>query len=211
MIEKILETIFPTCCGICGKIYKKWICPKCYYKLKNEFKFIKQKEDNFNLYFISKYENTTRKLLLKFKFSESAYLANTFIEIMNKNKKFLQEIKKYDYIIPVPMHNINKAIRGYNQTEVIAKQMQKKFKIEYKNNILIKNKQNKRQSNLTEKERIENVKNIYKLQNENILEDKKILLLDDIYTTGSTIKACIKELQKSKAKQIDALVIAKRH
>ena len=41
MIEKILNIIFPTCCGICKRLYKTWICPKCYYKLKEECKYIK--------------------------------------------------------------------------------------------------------------------------------------------------------------------------
>lgn len=211
MIEKIIEYIFPTCCGVCGKIYKKWICPKCYYNLKNELKYEKHKEDKFYLYYISSYENSIRKLLLKYKFKECAYLANTFVEILSKNKKIVQEIEKYDYIIPVPMHNINKSIRGYNQTEILAKKIKRRFGIMYKTDILLKIRQNKRQSELNEKQRIENVKNIYKLQNESILENKKILLLDDIYTTGSTIKACIKELEKSNPKKIDALVVAKRN
>lgn len=211
MIQKLLENIFPICCGVCGRVYKKWICPKCYYNLKNEFKFIKQKQEDFYLYFMSKYENQVRKLLLKFKFKESAYLASTLVEILNKNQKIVKELKKYDYIIPVPMHTINKKIRGYNQTEILAKEIEQKIGIKYKKDIILKIKQNKRQSELKEKERIENVKNVYKLQNKEILENKKILLLDDIYTTGSTIKSCIKELKKSKAKKIDALVIAKRN
>lgn len=211
MIEKILNYIFPTCCGICHKIYKAWICPKCYYRLKNELKFNKENKENFNIYYIGFYEKTLRKLLLKFKFKESAYLSNTLVEILSKNQEMIKALKKYDYIIPVPMHTTNKEIRGYNQTELLAKQINNRFNIKYENNILLKIKQNKRQSELKEKERIENVKNIYELQKGELIKNKNILLLDDIYTTGNTIKSCRKELEKAHPKKIDVLVMAKRN
>ena len=78
-------------------------------------------------------------------------------------------------------------------------------------NSLAKIKQNKKQSTLTEKQRTENVKDVYKLENKNEIYNKRILLLDDIYTTGSTVKACVKELKKGKPQTIDVLVIAKRN
>lgn len=210
MLEKILDIIFPPCCGICKKTYKDWICPKCYYNLKKECKYIKLKEDDFYIYCIGEYKEKLRKIILKFKFKESAYLSNTLIEIINKNKKFVNYLKEYDYIIPVPMYITNKNIRGYNQTELLAKHIKEKLEINYLKDILIKIKQNKKQSSLNEKKRMENVKNVYELRNGYLLKDKKILILDDIYTTGSTVKACRKELLKSEAKNIDVLVIAKR-
>ncbi len=211
MIEKILEMIFPTCCGLCGKIYSGSICPKCYYNLKNELKFSKENNEDFNIYYIGFYEKTIRKLLLKFKFKECAYLVNTFIDILSKNQKMIKTIKRYDYIIPVPMYTTNKKIRGYNQTELLAKKINDRFNIKCRNDILLKAKQNKRQSQLTEKERIENVKNVYQLKKQEEIKNKNILLLDDIYTTGNTIKACRKELQKAEPKKIDILVMAKRN
>lgn len=210
MLEKILDIIFPKCCGICKKTYKEWICPKCYYKLKKEFKYIKIKEDNWYIYCVGEYRENIRKLILNFKFKESAYLANTMVEIISKNKRFANYLKEYDYIIPVPMYITNKKIRGYNQTELLAKCINKKIGINYLKDIIIKVKKNEKQSSLNKANRIENVKNVYKLQNEHLIKNKKILILDDIYTTGSTIKECRKELLKSEAKKIDVLVIAKR-
>ena len=173
MIEKILNIIFPTCCGICKRLYKTWICPKCYYKLKEECKYIKILEKDFYIFCV-------------------------------------QELKQYDYIIPVPMYIENKNIRGYNQTEVLAESIKNKLKIDYIKDAIVKIKQNKKQSSLSEKERIENVKDVYKIQNFKILKNKRILLLDDIYTTGNTIKACREELKKSETEKIDVLVLAKR-
>jgi len=120
------------------------------------------------------------------------------------------QLKQYDYIIPVPMYIENKNIRGYNQTEVLAESIKNKLKIDYIKDAIVKIKQNKKQSSLSEKERIENVKDVYKIQNFKILKNKRILLLDDIYTTGNTIKACREELKKSETEKIDVLVLAKR-
>lgn len=210
MIEKILNIVFPTCCGICKRLYKTWLCPKCYYKMKEECKYIKIEEANFYIYCIGKYEKNIRKLILRFKFKENAYLAGLFAEIISKNKEFVQNLKQYDYIVPVPMYIENKNIRGYNQTELLAKSIKDKFEIDYIQDAIIKIKQNRKQSSLNEKERVENVKDTYKLQNSKELKNKKILLLDDIYTTGSTINACREELIKSEADKIDVLVLAKR-
>lgn len=211
MIKKILKIIFPTSCTMCGKIYNKWICPKCYILLKRNLKFTTINEKNYILYYMCFYEGAMRKLLLAFKFKEKAYIANLFVEILKKNKEFSKKIEDYDYIISVPMHKKKQANRGYNQTEVIADRIEKVFRIKHLKNCLIKIKQNKKQSALNEKQRIENVKNVYKLENKNEIYNKRILLLDDIYTTGSTVKACIDELKKGKPKIIDVLVIAKRN
>ncbi len=210
MIKELIELIFPPVCGICGKISQNWICPKCHYKIKNELKYFEIQNKEFKLFFMGLYENNIRKLLLKYKFSDSAYLSNLFMELILKNKEFTERLKKYDYIIPVPMFYKNKKIRGYNQTELLTKKMQEKLNVEYCENILIKIKQNKRQSELSEKERKINVKNVYTIQDGEKIKGKNILLVDDIYTTGNTIKECMKELKKAKPNKIDAFVIAKR-
>ena len=62
---------------------------------------------------------------------------------------------------------------------------------------------------MNEKERIENVKNVYKIQNTEKIKNRDILLIDDIYTTGNTVKQCVKELKKAKVHRIDVFVIAK--
>ena len=211
MIKKILKMLFPTSCTMCGKLCNTWICPKCYVLLKKNLKFYSINEKGYILYFLSFYEGTIRNLLLSFKFKEKAYIGNLFVELLTKNRKFTEKIKEYDCIISVPMYKKNKARRGYNQTEVIADQLEKTLKIKHLKKCLIKIKQNQKQSTLTEKQRIENVKNVYKLENKNEIYNKKILLLDDIYTTGSTVKSCVDELKEGKPQKIDVLVIAKRN
>ena len=201
--------LFPTSCTMCGKICNTWICPKCYVLLKKNLKFYSINEKGYILYFLSFYEGTIRNLLLSFKFKEKAYIANLFVELLTKNRKFTEKIKEYDCIISVPMYKKNKARRGYNQTEVIADQLEKTLKIKHLKKCLIKIKPNQKQSTLTEKQRIENVKNVYKLENKNEIYNKKILLLDDIYTTGSTVNEIARKLKQNQTQEIGVITLAK--
>lgn len=208
MIKKLIDIIFPASCVICGKIYSKSICPKCFIKIKKELNFYKIKEKEFNIFFLSFYEGKMKKLILDFKFKECGYLYNFFTELFIRNNQIKKVIQKYDYIVPVPMYHENKIIRGYNQVELITKKLEEELKIK-ELNCLEKVKKNKKQSLLTEKERIKNVKDVYELKNNTKIANKKILLIDDIYTTGSTAKECIKKLKKGRPKKVDVLVISK--
>ena len=159
--------------------------------------------------FMSFYEGKIKKLLLQFKFQEKAYIANFFAQVIKDNKNFVQYLLEYDYIIPVPMYKKGQKRRGYNQSDLLAKEISKATGVKCISNYLVKIKENKVQSKLNKIERIQNVKNAYKILEYTMINNKKILLLDDIYTTGSTTQACIKELQKANPKQIDILVMAK--
>ena len=209
MTENLLNILFPPSCVICGKIGKRWICPRCKLGIKKELKYFRIKKKTKKIFFVGFYEGKIRELLLKFKFTEKPYICNFFAEIISSNEKFSSYIKGYDYIIPVPMFVDNKKNRGYNQSELIAKKLSKKIGVECITDCLEKVKMNQTQSRLNETERAKNVRGVYKIKNEEKLRDKKILLLDDIYTTGSTVGECKRELRRAKPKKIDVLVMAK--
>lgn len=99
--------------------------------------------------------------------------------------------------------------RGYNQSWLIARELSKKINVDLENKCLEKTKNVIEQSKLNKEQRRQNVNGIYKLKNKNKLIDKKILLIDDIYTTGNTVNECAKTIIKARPKKIDVLVIAK--
>ena len=158
---------------------------------------------------IFKYEDLVRKLILQYKFNDKSYLYRTFCEIILKNKKSFDFIKSYDIIIPVPIHKIRKRKRGYNQSELISKLLASKTKLEFSTNVLVKYKNNNPQSTLDKKARKENTKDVYKLVNKEKIHNKKVLIFDDIYTTGSTANACAKELKRADPLKIGILTLAK--
>ena len=215
-----LVSMYPPICGICEKINKDGLCPKCNLELKKQAEVnILQKEEieeNIKkekyfeeLMYIFKYEGQVRKLILDYKFNEKSYLYKTFVNFLLKNEKIFENIKKYDKIIPVPISKKRNKERGYNQSMLIAKEIANKTNLELVNNCLIKTKNIIEQSKLNKEDRQQNIQGVYSLQNERLITNKKILLVDDIYTTGSTVNECCKILQQANPKTIGVLVLAK--
>ena len=199
IFEKVLNLFFPIKCGVCGKIGLP-ICKECEESLKPYEINLVQKDK----FFIYKYQDIIRNLLLNYKFNDASYLANSFAYLIENNKKIYSILKSYDIIIPVPLHKKRMNERGYNQTELIAK----KLGIPVETNCLIKTKNIKPQSTKKAKERQIDIKNVFAIQNVEKIKNKKLLLLDDIYTTGSTANECIKTLSKATNK-IGFLAIAR--
>ena len=210
--DKVLEFIFLPSCGVCGKLGEGYLCKKCEKIIKNleinEFKKLNYNSKNIKIMHIFNYD-TIRKWILQYKFNDKSYLYRTFSEIIIKNKKAFDFIKSYDIIIPVPIHKKRMKERGYNQSELISRKLSNTLKLENYNDILVKVKNNKPQSTLTQKERKENTKNVYKLANFEKIYNKKVLIFDDVYTTGATISACIKQIDKASPSKIGVLTLAR--
>ena len=213
IIKYVINLIYPNVCGICDKICDDDLCKKCETKLNNISKI---KIDRYtNKYFkkhlyIFKYEGIIKERLIKYKFNEKNYIYKSFVKFMLKNKKVCEFLKNYDIIIPVPIHDKRKSERGYNQSELIAKEISKEYaRISYLNDVLIKKINNKPQSTKNSFERKQNVIGAYTLKNKEKINNKKILLLDDIYTTGNTVNECCRILQSANPKCIDVITIAK--
>ncbi len=211
-INYALNLIYPNVCGICNRLSKEDLCKKCEIRLNKIAKFkIDIYTDKYfrkHLY-IFKYEGIIKEKLTDFKFNEKAYVYKGFVNFVLKNKKFCRFLKSYDIIIPVPIHKNRKLVRGYNQSSLIARELASSCNILYKNNILIKKINNKPQSTKNKEERIQNVIGAYVIQNKELILNKKVLILDDIYTTGSTLNECAKVLKMNGAKLVDVITIAK--
>lgn len=216
LLEKALEYIFLPSCGVCNKLGEGYLCKKCGKELakyaiylEEVSKDITYKNKEVEKLHIFEYKELVRKLIIGYKFNNKSYLYKTFCEFIVKNKKAFDFIQSYDIIIPVPMHNKKKAKRGYNQSELIAKELAKLAEIKMEKHVLLKIQNNKVQSTLNKEERKNNVKNVYKLINKEKIDNKKILIFDDIYTTGATVEACIEEISKANIKQIGIITLAK--
>ena len=217
IFEKILDLIYPQVCGICGKLNKKSLCNKCKTKLEKEFNFqIDNYEEDISKKFIEhnyffKYENTIRSQILALKFQEKPYVYKTITYFLKNMQKSFENLKKYDIIIVVPISRQRRKDRGYNQCELIARQISKILKIPIAQNVLYKIKNTVPQSSLNKQQREENAKGVYKMKNISILQNKKILIIDDIYTTGNTVNECANILMQNGVEKnnIGVLTIAK--
>lgn len=129
--------------------------------------------------------------------------------IILNDKNAFQTIKSYDIIIPVPISKKRLKERGYNQSELIAKQIAKATEMRLEVGCLYKNKNIIAQSKLSKEQREENIKGVYGIKNKEKLHEKKVLLFDDIYTTGSTVNECCRIIKNANPNKIGVMTIAK--
>lgn len=204
--KSILSIIYPGSynCLNCGEeLDDIGICKICEDKMEycTNTKII----DDVKVYSISYYGYAIKKLILDFKYKSDfncgEYLGKLVV------KKFNQIDKEFDYITCVPSSKKKLKERGFNQCEFLANYLSENKNIPYIKS-LKKINNIKEQKFLSAKEREENIKNAFFLIDNKKFIDKKILLIDDVITTGFTIEECIKELKKIQGIDLTVMVIA---
>ena len=206
--------IYPQVCGFCGKLDKNSLCNKCKIRIeKNAIYKIEDYRETTSFFdehlYLFQYDGEIRDAILNYKFNDQPYLYRTFLEFIKNSEKICIQIKKYDIIMPIPISKKRMKQRGYNQSTLIAKGIAKMLNIEYKEKALVKIKDNKPQSELGQNERTYNVKGAYRLKNEKMIKHKKLLLVDDIFTTGSTANECARIVKEFFAYKVGIFTIAK--
>lgn len=213
IIKDINGLLFPErhICLFCkGKstIIKSCICKECEERLE-----VINKEIYLNSYYISKvvyslaYNRFIREKLKEYKFNGKNYLYKPFGEIMLNTINQKNLCSEIDLIMYVPSHRRKEALRGYNQSELLARYIAKFFNITLSSKNLIKIKWTKDQSQLQRLDRIKNLKGSFQVRNKEEIKFKKILLIDDIITTGTTMEECSKVLLHNGAKEVVGLAL----
>ena len=131
-------------------------------------------------------------------------------ELKTHDKRFI--FPRYDYfnlLIPVPLHKKRLKERGYNQSELLAKEISSALEIPLNCEVLEKVKYTLPQFNLNEKERMENIRGAFELKNIELIKGKKLLIIDDIFTTGITVHEVCRVLRKGKPESIYVLTLAR--
>ena len=174
-----------------------------------------QTENLSDLYYPLEYKNPLIKNLIKrFKYEPLVKeLAKDLTSLIIAHFQLLDPPPNFgggDYVlVPVPLEKRKLKWRGFNQSEEIGKEISKFLNIPLINDILFKIKETLPQVELSEKEREENIKGVFIIRNRKKISGKKILLVDDVYTTGSTMKECAQLLKKAGAKEVIGIVIAR--
>lgn len=150
------------------------------------------------------YNNHSKDLILKFKNFNRIEIAEW---ILSPIKNHLPNVP-FDYIVPVPLHNLKLIWRGYNQAAQLAKIISSAEKIPY-SDLLRKTRFTKSQGLFNKNKRIDNVKNSFSVKSKFNLVNKTVLLVDDVYTTGSTMEECARILKKSGVSQVFGISMAK--
>ncbi len=184
------------------------ICKKCYEKIKTTKDKTFEGRGNISVVLSPfLYEGKVRQAIKQFKFSGQRLFGKLFGEMLYEELKVHSWICDYDFIIPVPLHPERLLERGYNQSEIIAEVISERFGIPIVNDALFRIRNTERQSVLNGRARIENVKGAF-LAFEKTVRNKRILLIDDIYTMGATAGACADSLKDAGASEVAVITLS---
>ncbi|HJO95884.1 MAG TPA: ComF family protein [Victivallales bacterium] len=229
IVKQIIGQFVPTICPLClnQTTENNYFCADCL----NDFSFIGDKrcsscgsnldlilnicskclkEEPFpwnNALSVIELKGYANEIIQKLKYNNRIdfvpYISRLASDLVIQNKL------KFDYIVPIPLHKLKKLIRGFNQSYLISQSISKTIKIPCKE-WLIREKYTISQTRLSSKMRRKNIINVFSSSKRAIIKNKDILLVDDVMTTGSTLRSAANQLLSAGAKQVSILVIARR-
>ncbi|MCC7211739.1 MAG: ComF family protein [Candidatus Brocadia sp.] len=157
---------------------------------------------------VTYYEGAMKTLIHKFKYSRQKFLFHTLNEILLARDKVQAIVPNIDVVVPVPLHWIKKMRRGFNQSELLAWSMQHNFSKPVSTNNLCRIKNTTSQTQLSKKQRQANIRDAFHVKDPKSFQEKRILLVDDVLTTGVTVAECAKILKQSGAQSVHLLILA---
>lgn len=211
IVNDINTLLLPIACFGCNARLnrgEKHLCTVCRHQLPlTEYTFndenpidrifygrINIKKANSFLFFTNK--GIVKNLIhhLKYKNQEQigAFLGDWFGHILKENN----HLKNIDYVIPVPLHKKKLKKRGYNQTALFAQKLAYYLDSTYNEELLVKTANTKTQTKKSRLGRWQDNRLLYEVTNEKLLENKRILLVDDVITTGATMELCATVIKK---------------
>ena len=201
----VLDFLFPRKCGVCNTLNDTFVCKDCLKRI-NSFKIYNFSEEGIWIY---RYEGIVRNLIIDYKFKDKSYLCELFANCILSDGEVCKIIKKYDIILPVPLHKKRFKERGYNQSKLISDILAQKLGVQTFDDVLVKIKNTLPQGKNLLHDRRKAIKGAFFVENPDKIRGKNVLIFDDIYTTGNTANECKKIIEESGAKSVEILTIAK--
>ena len=222
VLQEVAHLFFPNCCVVCHtKLLpnEQGGCINCLFKIPRTNNF---KESNnsceqllagrFPFERVASFSVYTKGGLLQpfiheLKYNHKPYIGEMLGSLYGKDIIGSDFIENIDMIVPVPLHPKKQLKRGYNQAEAIAQGLSKVTSKSVSINQLIRVIDNPTQTKRSKGKRWENVEGIFDVIDTNVFENKHVLLVDDIMTTGSTIEACANALLKCEGVKISVATL----
>ena len=227
MFDDLLNLLFPkpSMCLLCeSPLNHLGLCSRCEEKYRKRKAFLGwckschsfgrdvdscdncRRWQNFSNRSLLPYEKEVRESILKLKFQNEFWRGEAFGKLLSP---LLDDCQlEIDCIIPIPLHKKRLKERGYNQSELIAKGLAKELEKKVVTNVLYRKVNTLTQSGLSHYERYQNVAKAFSVRNSHLIENKRILLVDDVMTTGATLFFAAKALYQHKAKKVIAITLA---
>ncbi|WP_242987607.1 ComF family protein [Anaerobacterium chartisolvens] len=219
ILQNIINLIFPPKCIFCARILdastKINICGRCFAKipfLEKNYVYYEARNNN-ERYFdtvvcVCEYTGIIKRAVIKFKFFNKASYYRAFSKLLAQKLKKMTNNHKFDIIVSVPLHKSRERDRGYNQAFLISRALSREIGIPECSGALKRIKNTATQSLLKKNDRLLNTRDAFVVSSNNKVYKKSILLVDDIFTTGSTVNECSRVLKEAGAAYVCVAVIA---
>ncbi len=228
---EILDLLFPKKCVSCKKL-GSYLCENCFSYLSFNVKSLclacnkpsynslthpicRKKYTIDGCFSALPYNKTAQKLIYNFKYKPyltdlKTVLVDLFYESLIQNEDFNRELEKGDWIfVPIPLFSSKLKKRGYNQAEILAKELAKKFNLKIID-MLKRARDTKTQVGLSNIERKLNIKGAFKIVNhKSSIVNQNVFLVDDVVTTGSTLLEAANIFKRNGVKRVIGLTLAR--
>jgi ComF family protein len=178
-------------CPKCGASTMKGLCSQCE-EIGYSFEFVRS---------ALSFQGPVATLVHDLKYRAMRAPADYFAEKMVKFAEGYKAFDEFDYVVPVPLHRVRKRERGYNQSEIIARKLAGKMGKTYLNCIK-RTRYTKSQTNLVRAERLKNLAGAFRVKDPAQVKGKKLILVDDVFTTGSTLNEASRALYAAGATRV---------
>lgn len=233
--DDILDLVYPQSCSICRKplgrgekdvcegcwktlaILPAPFCPYCKSFLEDEktvFEhrcvYLSKPEDRkiFTARSLGTFDDYYQKLIHRFKYDKKIPLGKRLAQSLGQIVAQDEDFASCDLVIPVPLHRARHRERGFNQSEVLAEGVSQAINLPLVKDILKRKKNTKDQTYLNAQQRTENVRDAFMVIQPERINERDVILVDDVITTGATLNECTRMLQKAGAKRIFAVTLA---
>lgn len=227
----LLDLIFPKYCVNCKK-YGDYLCSNCFSRLSWDTKNVctacgnpsydglthpkcKTKISAEGSFTGVVFNQVTKKLIYQFKYKPyltnlASFMADLMYEKLIQDELFSRILNSKPILVPIPITKNRERKRGYNQSKILAKSLGKKFDLQV-SDYLLRIKETRSQVGLNKKERNENMKDSFGINKKYSanLKNRRVILVDDVLTSGSTFSEAAKALKRSGVREVWALAFAK--
>ncbi|MCK6418866.1 MAG: ComF family protein [Alphaproteobacteria bacterium] len=170
---------------------------------------LKQKPPYSSARAVLRYNDGARDIILGFKHGDKTHAVETFLPWLQRSGADM--LRQAELIVPVPLHPWRLLSRRYNQAALLAKALAKRSEKIYAPDLLRRVRHTPSQGHLKRKQRLRNVRSAFAVHPrwQSRLQGARIVLIDDVLTTGATVRECAKILMKAGAARVDVLTLAR--